>query len=68
MNEYGKEAVAGLLGGLITSATAIGTALQETSLAEMSGGQWMMIGMGGFVAAASTWKALLSNPPKRISK
>ena len=68
MNDYGKEAVAGLLGGLITSATAIGTALQETPLVEMSGGQWMMIGMGGFVAAASTWKALLSKQPKRVQE
>ena len=68
MNEYAKEGVAGLLGGLITSATAIGTALQETPLAEMSGGQWMMIGMGGFVAAASTWRALLSKPPRRIEQ
>lgn len=68
MNEYIKEGLAGLLGGLITSATAVGTALQETALVDITPGQWVMVGMGGFIAAATTWKALLARPPRRTEK
>jgi len=61
-----RESLAAALAGAMASGTAIVTALQETALAEMSQGQWVTIGVGGFLAAAQGWKQLLSRPPKRF--
>jgi len=66
MNETVREILAGVLAGGMASATAVATALQETALPEMTAGQWVTIGIGGFLAAAGGWKQLLSRQPKRI--
>jgi hypothetical protein len=64
--EYVRESLAALLAGAMASGTAVITALQETPVAEMTQGQWITIGVGGFLAAAQGWKQLLSRPPKRM--
>jgi hypothetical protein len=65
MNEYLREILAGLLAGGMAAGTAIVTALQETALAEISDGQWLSIGIGGFLAAGAGWKTLLARSPKQ---
>lgn len=65
MNEYIREMLAGILAGGMASGTAVVTALQETTLAEMTDGQWVTIGIGGFLAAAAGWKTLLARPPEK---
>lgn len=66
MNETAREVLAGVLAGSMAAGTAVVTALQETSLTDMSDGQWVTIALGGFLAAAAGWKALLSRPPERV--
>lgn len=65
MNEILRQVLAGLLGGLMASGTATIAVLQETRLAEVMPGQWVIIAIGGFLAAGAAWKTLLSAPPKR---
>jgi hypothetical protein len=64
MNNAIRQAVSGVLAGGIASATAVVTALQETPLAEVSDGQWVTVGLGGFLAAAAGWRTLLAAPEK----
>jgi hypothetical protein len=62
MNNYIRQTLSGLLAGGIASSTAVVTALQETPLNAVSDGQWVTIGLGGFLAAAAGWRTLLANP------
>lgn len=62
MNNYVRQIISGLLAGGIASATAVVTALQETQLDAVTDGQWVTIGLGGFLAAAAGWRTLLANP------
>lgn len=55
-----KQGVAGLLGGFMAAGTATVTVLQEVALEMVTDGQWVTIAIGGFLAAATTWKALLT--------
>ena len=64
MDNLIRQALSGILAGGIASATATVTALQEVSLAEVSDGSWMTIGLGGFLAAAAGWRTLLAAPKK----
>jgi hypothetical protein len=60
MNNVLRQFLAGVLAGGITSGTAVVTLLQDTLLTAISGGEWVSIGIGGFVAAAAGWKTLLT--------
>ncbi len=62
MSELVRQAVSGLLAGAIASATAIITLLQDTVLSDVTSGQWVTIGLGGFLAAAAGWRTLLASP------
>ena len=62
MNNVLKQFIAGILAGGITSGTAITTVLNESALAAVSAGQWLSIGIGGFIAAAAGWVTLLTKP------
>lgn len=64
MNEYARQAAAAGLAGLMAAGTATVTVLQDASLAAVTDGQWVTIGIGGFLAAAAGWKTLLT-PPKK---
>lgn len=68
MNDTVREVLAGILAGSMAAGTAIVTALQETALADVTDGQWVSIGIGGFLAAAAGWRTLLSKQPGRVAK
>ena len=63
MNEYVRQIISGVLAGGMASGTAIVSVLQEAALAQITDGQWVSIGIGGFIAAAAGWKTLLARPP-----
>ena len=62
MNATLKGFLSGLLAGSITSAGAIITALQETPIELMAAGQWVTIGLSGFLASAVGWRTMLTRP------
>ena len=64
MNEITKQIISGILAGGIAAATAVVTLLQDTELLMISDGQWLTIGLGGFLAAAAGWRTLLAQPPR----
>lgn len=68
MNDWIKEAITGLLGGILTSGGAYLTAVQETPLPEITSTQWSIICVTGAMGVFGAWKALLSRPPKRVEK
>lgn len=65
MDEITRQLISGVLAGAIAAATAIVTLLQDTLLIDVTDGQWLTIGLGGFLAAAAGWRTLLALPPQK---
>ena len=65
MDEITKQVISGVLAGALTAATAVITLLQDTSLMDVSDGQWLTIALGAFIAAGAGWKTLLAQPPSK---
>ncbi|GAF72052.1 unnamed protein product, partial [marine sediment metagenome] len=60
MNEITRQIISGILAGSIAASTAVVTLLQDTLLIDVTSGQWLTIGLGGFLAAAAGWRTLLA--------
>lgn len=63
MNPALKQFLSGSLAGTIAAGTAAVAMLTEVQLEAVTSGQWVVIGVGGFLAAAKDWKTLLATPP-----
>jgi hypothetical protein len=63
MSEMGKQAVAGFLGGAISSGNALVAVLSETPWAEVTQGQWVVMVAGGAVSTFVAWRTLLTESP-----
>ena len=59
-----KQFVAGILAGGIAFSTALAAILQNTEFSAISTGEWVTMGAGWFVAAATGWVTLLTDPKK----
>jgi hypothetical protein len=62
MNNTTRQTISGILAGGIAAVTAVMASLPEMNMTEITTTQWVIIGMGGFLAAAKDWKTLLAQP------
>jgi hypothetical protein len=62
MNNAARQTISGVLAGGIAAVTAVMASLPEMDMGSITTTQWVIIGMGGFLAAAKDWKTLLAPP------
>ena len=68
MNDWFRELLAGLVAAGMSSGAAIVAILQETPLSGITDGQWVAIGIMGFLAAGAGWLTLLTKQPERYRR
>ena len=62
MNNTVRQILSGFTAGVIVGGTAIVAMLVDVPLEDVTGGQWVTIGIGGLLASAKDWKTLLAPP------